>query len=90
MIRFLSSALAVLFYEKTQNIVQRRSCRFAPEGRDVYSLDPSLDRSSVGAQALLPATTKVQLPVSLLTERGHWTSLRSYEYLARAAGAKTN
>ena len=31
-------------------------CRFAPEGRDVYSLAVlSLLRSSVGAQPLLPA-----------------------------------
>jgi hypothetical protein len=42
-----------------QNIV----CRFAPEGRDVYSLAVlSLLRSSVGAQSLLPAPVKVSLP----------------------------
>jgi hypothetical protein len=45
--------------ELQQNIV----CRFAPEGRDVYSLEVlSLLRSSVGAQSLLPASAKVPLP----------------------------
>jgi hypothetical protein len=36
--------------------VTEEVCRFAPEGRDVYSLEVfSLLRSSVGAQSLLPA-----------------------------------
>ena len=38
-------------------------CRFAPEGRDVYSPTVvSLLRCSVGAQSLLPASAKVLLP----------------------------
>jgi hypothetical protein len=45
--------------ELKQNIV----CRFAPEGRDVYSLAVvSLLRSSVGAQPLLPDPAKISLP----------------------------
>jgi hypothetical protein len=44
-------------------------CRFAPEGREVYSLAVvSLLRRSVGAQPLLHARAKVR-QVSLLTER---------------------
>jgi hypothetical protein len=44
--------------EVQQNIV----CRFAPEGRDVYSLAILyLLRSSVGAQSLLRASAKVTL-----------------------------
>ncbi len=45
--------------EVQRNIV----CRFASEGRDVYSLAVlSLLRSSIGAQPLLPASTKILLP----------------------------
>ena len=41
-------------------VQQNSVCRFAPEGRDVYSLTVvSLLRSSVGAQSLLLASAKV-------------------------------
>ncbi len=65
--------------ELQQNIV----CRFAPEGRDVYSLVVlSLLRSSVGAQSLLPASAKVPLsgfgPNAL---RDLWEYARSYKHL---------
>ncbi len=65
--------------EVQQHIV----CRFAPAGRDVYSLAVlSLVRSSVGAQSLLPDLARFRCQVSLLTERDLWACARSYRHLA--------
>ncbi len=44
-------------------VQQKVVCRFAPEGRDVYSFGtPPLIESSVGAQSLCASRDKVPLP----------------------------
>jgi hypothetical protein len=62
--------LQFVFCEFKLEVQQNIVCRFAPEGRDVYSLAVlSLLRSSIGAQSLLPARRRFRCRVSLLTER---------------------
>ena len=57
------SLLPLTFLEFKLEVQPAIAGRFAPEGQNVYSLAVvSLLRSSVGAQSLLSASTKVLLP----------------------------
>src|SRR6266446_147323 len=68
-----SKGKAILFANFKLEVQQKIVCRFAPKGRDVYSLAvPFFIRSSEGAQSLLAAASKVRYLVSLLTERDLW------------------
>src|SRR5258706_2558441 len=59
------------------------ACRFAPAGRDVYSVAVlSLLEASVGAQSLLPPPLRFHCRGSLLTERELLACARSYQHLA--------
>ena len=57
------SPVSIQFCKFKLEVQDKIVCRFAPEGRDVYSLVVIyLIRSSVGAQSLLPDLAKVPLP----------------------------
>ena len=73
----------VLLDDDVGDVIRQVFYRFAPEGRDVYSLAfLSILRSSVGAQSLLSAPTKVSPPHFAPSGARSLVCARNYKHLA--------